>query len=62
MVHDLKPPFLDKETEFKSQIPSIQVVRVPNSDMAVLAKKGSDAIKELREKNEQKKVVQRQDK
>ena len=48
MVHDLKPPFLDGNTKFTSQIGTIQVVKDQNSDMAQLAKKGSIVVKELR--------------
>lgn len=41
MVHDLKPPFLDGNTQFTTQMKSIEVVKDPLSDMAILAKKGS---------------------
>ena len=51
MVHDLKPPFLDGNTRFTSQMGNIQVVKDQNSDMALLAKKGSVVVKELRERN-----------
>ena len=52
MVHDLKPPFLDGNTQFSAQMDTIQVVKESNSDMALLAKKGSMVVKELRERNE----------
>lgn len=45
MVHDLKPPFLDGNTKYTNQTASIQVVKDPNSDMAILAKKGSVVVK-----------------
>ena len=45
MVHDFKPPFLDGNTKFSSQMESIQCVKDPNSDMAMLAKKGSVVVK-----------------
>lgn len=45
MVHDLKPPFLDGQTQFSTNIGTIQVVKDPNSDMALLAKKGSIVVK-----------------
>ena len=48
MVHDLKPPFLDGSTQFSNQMETIQVVKESNSDMALLAKKGSMVVKELR--------------
>lgn len=52
MVHDLKPPFLDGQTQYSTNMESIQVVKDLNSDMALLAKKGSAVVKELRERNE----------
>lgn len=48
MVHDLKPPFLDGRTQYSTQMGAIQVVKDPNSDMAILAKKGSAVVKEFR--------------
>ena len=45
LVHDLKPPFLDGTTMFTTQMDNIQVVKNPLSDMAILAKKGSQKIK-----------------
>lgn len=45
MVHDLKPPFLDGRTQFSANMETIQVVKDPNSDMAMLAKKGSIVVK-----------------
>ena len=52
MVHDLKPPFLDGKTKFTTQLDQIQVVKDMNSDMALLAKKGSEVLKAMRERNE----------
>lgn len=51
MVHDLKPPFLDGNTVYTTQICQIQVVKDPLSDMAILSKKGSTVVKEYRERN-----------
>jgi pre-mRNA-splicing factor ATP-dependent RNA helicase DHX38/PRP16 len=48
MVHDFKPPFLDGKTQFSTNMETIQVVKDPNSDMALLAKKGSAVVKDLR--------------
>ena len=48
MVHDLKPPFLDGNTVYTTQVSQIQVVKDPLSDMAILAKKGSTIVKEYR--------------
>ncbi len=51
IVHDLKPPFLDGNTVYTTQSSQIQVVKDPLSDMAILSKKGSAAIKDYRERN-----------
>jgi pre-mRNA-splicing factor ATP-dependent RNA helicase DHX38/PRP16 len=51
MVHDLKPPFLDGNTQYSTNMEAIEIVKDPNSDMAILAKKGSVVVKELRERN-----------
>jgi pre-mRNA-splicing factor ATP-dependent RNA helicase DHX38/PRP16 len=59
MVHDLKPPFLDGNTVYTTQMAQIQVVKDPLSDMAILAKKGSTVVKELRERNERDKVKEK---
>lgn len=56
MVHDLKPPFLDGKTKFTTQLDQIQVVKDINSDMALLAKKGSEVLKVMRERNEKNKT------
>lgn len=45
IVHDLKPPFLDGKTQFSTNMDTIQVVKDANSDMALLAKKGSTVVK-----------------
>lgn len=50
MVHDLKPPFLDGRIQYSTQMGAIQVVKDSNSDMAILAKKGSVVVKEFRER------------
>jgi pre-mRNA-splicing factor ATP-dependent RNA helicase DHX38/PRP16 len=60
MVHDLKPPFLDGNTVYTTQMSEIQVVKDPLSDMAILAKKGSTVVKELRERNERDKVKEKE--
>jgi len=49
-VHDIKPPFLDGRMVFTRQTEAVQVVRDPNSDFAVLAKKGSHVLKFVRER------------
>jgi pre-mRNA-splicing factor ATP-dependent RNA helicase DHX38/PRP16 len=52
MVHDFKPPFLDGRTQYSTQMGAIQVVKDQNSDMAILAKKGSVVVKDFRERTE----------
>lgn len=59
MVHDLKPPFLDGNIAYTTQMNQIQVVKDPNSDMAILAKKGSAVVKECRERNERTRLKQK---
>ena len=59
IVHDLKPPFLDGNTVYTTQSSQIQVVKDPLSDMAILSKKGSAAIKDYRERNQVKKIQQK---
>jgi pre-mRNA-splicing factor ATP-dependent RNA helicase DHX38/PRP16 len=56
MVHDLKPPFLDGRIQYSTQMGAIQVVKDQNSDMAILAKKGSVVVKEFRERTERIKI------
>ena len=52
MVHDIKPPFLEGHVVFTTQTEPVSIVKDPTSDMAILAKKGSSALKHLREKND----------
>ena len=59
MIHDLKPPFLDGNTQFSTQMETIQVVKDPNSDMALLARKGSAVVKQLRDRNERSRVAKK---
>ena len=59
MIHDLKPPFLDGNTQFSTQMETIQVVKDPNSDMALLARKGSAVVKELRDRKERSRVAKK---
>jgi pre-mRNA-splicing factor ATP-dependent RNA helicase DHX38/PRP16 len=56
MVHNIKPPFLDGSIVFTTQLETIQVVKAPNSDIAVLARKGSAVVRVVREKNEKSKM------
>jgi pre-mRNA-splicing factor ATP-dependent RNA helicase DHX38/PRP16 len=61
MVHELKPPFLDGNTVYTTQVSQIQVVKDPLADMSILAKKGSTCVKDYRERNERKKVKEKDD-
>lgn len=61
MVHDIKPPFLDGNTIYTTQMSQIQVVKDPLSDMAILAKKGSTVVKDYRERNERQRAKNKED-
>lgn len=56
MVHNSKPPFLDGRIIFTTQMEPIQVVKDPQTDIAVLARKGSAIVKIVRERNERNKM------
>jgi len=49
-VHDIKPPFLDGKVVYTTQLQPVQIVKDPNSDMAILAKKGSETLHLMRER------------
>lgn len=59
LVHDTKPPFLDGRVVFTKQSQAVLPLRDPTSDMAVIAKNGSQLVKEVREKKEKNKSRQR---
>lgn len=59
MVHDIKPPFLDGKKVFTTQMEMVKVVKDISSDIAVLSKKGSQVLKDLRERNERSKMRER---
>ncbi len=59
MVHSTKPPFLDGRVEFTTQMEMVSTVRDPTSDFAVLAKRGSQLVHEVREQREQSKMRKR---
>ncbi|KAL6511543.1 hypothetical protein OROGR_021140 [Orobanche gracilis] len=50
LVHDTKPPFLDGSTVFTRQTDPIMPLKDPTSDMAIIARKGSILVREIREK------------
>jgi pre-mRNA-splicing factor ATP-dependent RNA helicase DHX38/PRP16 len=59
LVHDLKPPFLDGGNVFTKQQEPVPVVRDPQSDMAVFARKGSLLVRERRQQQERQKAAAR---
>ena len=58
-VHDLKPPFLDGQQVFTKQKEPVSSVRDPNSDLAKFAKKGSQLVRERRERAEREKAARK---
>ena len=59
IVHDTRPPFLDGRIIFTKQVELVVPLKDPTSDMAVVAKKGSRVVKEMREKREASKSRER---
>lgn len=59
MVHNTKPPFLDGRVSFTTQTEMVSTVKDPTSDMAVCARKGSQLVREVREKRERSKMRKR---
>jgi pre-mRNA-splicing factor ATP-dependent RNA helicase DHX38/PRP16 len=56
MLHDLKPPFLEgKKINGKMNEP-LQILRDPNSEMALIAKKGSMVVAQMRERTDKTKM------
>ena len=58
-VHDIKPPFLDGKVVYTTQLQPVQIVKDPNSDMAILAKKGSETLMLIRERQDKTKMRER---
>jgi len=52
IVRDIRPPFLDGRIVFTTQTEPVQVVRDPTSDFAKIAKKGSQVLRKIRERND----------
>ncbi|XP_051153013.1 pre-mRNA-splicing factor ATP-dependent RNA helicase DEAH7-like isoform X2 [Andrographis paniculata] len=59
LVHDTKPPFLDGRIVFTKQAEPIMPLKDPTSDMAIIARKGSNLVREIREKQSMNKSRQR---
>ncbi|KAK2636746.1 hypothetical protein Ddye_031538 [Dipteronia dyeriana] len=58
-VHDTKPPFLDGRIVFTKQAEPIMPLKDPTSDMAIISRKGSNLVREIREKQSMNKSRQR---
>jgi len=52
IVHNLRPPFLQGNVSFSMIQSAVSTIRDPTSDMAVNARKGSQLLKEVREKRD----------
>ncbi|GKV14740.1 hypothetical protein SLEP1_g25564 [Rubroshorea leprosula] len=59
LVHDTKPPFLDKRVAFTKQARPIMPIKDPTSDMAIISHKGSTLVREFHEKQSMNKSCQR---
>ncbi|CAI5478557.1 unnamed protein product [Closterium sp. Yama58-4] len=59
LVHDTKPPFLDGRIVFTKQQEPVMPLKDPTSDMAIIARKGSALVREIREKQQQNKSRQK---
>uniref|UniRef100_A0A7N0VIE2 RNA helicase n=2 Tax=Kalanchoe fedtschenkoi TaxID=63787 RepID=A0A7N0VIE2_KALFE len=59
LVHDTKPPFLDGRVVFTKQSEPVMPVKDQTSDMAIIARKGSALVREVREKQSSNKSRQR---
>lgn len=57
LVHDLRPPFLDGQQQFTSRKETISAVLDPQSDLAVISRKGSQLVKDRRERKEREKAA-----
>ncbi|KAJ0258772.1 Helicase-associated domain-containing protein [Hirschfeldia incana] len=59
LVHDTKPPFLDGRIVFTKQAEPVMPIKDPTSDMAIISRKGSVLVREIREKQSMHKSRQR---
>lgn len=57
LVHDLRPPFLDGQQQFTARKEGVSAVLDPQSDIAVIARKGSALVKDRRERKEREKAA-----
>jgi pre-mRNA-splicing factor ATP-dependent RNA helicase DHX38/PRP16 len=56
---DTKPPFLDGRVVFTKQAEPVMPLKDPTSDMAIISRKGSSLVREIREKQSMNKSRQR---
>jgi pre-mRNA-splicing factor ATP-dependent RNA helicase DHX38/PRP16 len=56
---DTKPPFLDGRIVYTKQAEPVMPVKDPTSDMALISRKGSALVREVREKQNMNKSRQR---
>lgn len=59
LVHDTKPPFLDGRVVFTKQADPVMPLKDSTSDMAIISRKGSALVREIREKQSMNKSRQR---
>ncbi|CCG84012.1 protein of unknown function [Taphrina deformans PYCC 5710] len=57
LVHDLRPPFLDGQEQFTTRKEGVSAVLDPQSDLAVISRKGSQLVKDRRERKEREKAA-----
>lgn len=57
LIHDIKPSFLKDSITLTLQKEAVIPVKDPTSDMAIFARKGSNLVKETREKKEREKAM-----
>ena len=57
VVHDMKPPFLDGRVVYSKQSEPVMPLKDPTSDMAVCSKKGSQLMRDVRERRERERAT-----
>merc|ERR1712039_988437 len=57
IVNDIKPPFLEKNCSLTNEMKLVLPVKDPESQMNIIAKKGSKFVAEMREKKQQQQKI-----
>mgnify|MGYP000539525180 CR=1 FL=1 len=57
IVSSIRPPFLSGKIQFTRQIEMVSTVKDPTSDFAVLAKKGSEILKQWMKEREKNRLI-----